>query len=71
MPARAGVDVLVAVGPRAAHLADGYGDGDRRRRRAGGRRDRARACWSPATPCSLKGSRGVGLEVVARTLEGD
>ena len=49
----AGVDVLVAVGPRAAHFADGYGEviaAARRRRRPP---RPSRACWSPATPsCS-------------------
>ena len=30
----------------------------------------SRACWRRATPSCVKGSRGVGLEVVARALEG-
>ncbi len=66
----AGVDVLVAVGPRAAHLADGYGVAI-----AVGDAQAAAAIvpglLEPGDTVLLKGSRGVGLEVVARTLEGD
>jgi UDP-N-acetylmuramoyl-tripeptide--D-alanyl-D-alanine ligase len=65
----AGVDVLVAVGPRAAHLADGYGE-------VIALRDAAAAAatvpglLAPGDTVLLKASRGVGLEVVARALEG-
>ena len=66
----AGVDVLVAVGPRAAHLADGYGTviavGDAQAAAA-----IVPGLLEPGDTVLLKGSRGVGLEVVARTLEGD
>jgi UDP-N-acetylmuramoyl-tripeptide--D-alanyl-D-alanine ligase len=65
----AGVDVLVAVGPRAAHLADGYGEliavADAQAAAA-----IVPALLEPGDTVLLKGSRGVGLEVVARALEG-
>ena len=66
----AGVDVLVAVGPRAAHFADGYGEVIALPDAAGGGRRASRTCWRPGDTVLLKGSRGVGLEVVARALEG-
>jgi UDP-N-acetylmuramoyl-tripeptide--D-alanyl-D-alanine ligase len=65
----AGIDVLVAVGPRAAHLADGYGE-------VIALPDAAAAAatvpglLAPGDTVLLKASRGVGLEVVARALEG-
>ena len=65
----AGVDVLVAVGPRAAHFADGYGE-------VIALPDAQAAAavvpdlLAPGDTVLLKGSRGVGLEVVARALEG-
>jgi UDP-N-acetylmuramoyl-tripeptide--D-alanyl-D-alanine ligase len=66
----AGVDVLVAVGPRAAHLADGYGElialPDAQAAAAA-----VPGLLEPGDTVLLKGSRGVGLEVVARALEGD
>jgi UDP-N-acetylmuramoyl-tripeptide--D-alanyl-D-alanine ligase len=64
-----GVDVLVAVGPRAAHFADGYGE-------VIALPDAAAAAAAvpgllePGDMVLLKASRGVGLEVVARALEG-
>jgi UDP-N-acetylmuramoyl-tripeptide--D-alanyl-D-alanine ligase len=65
----AGVDVLVAVGPRAAHMADAYGDvvavADAQAAAAA-----VPALLKPGDTVLLKGSRGVGLEVVARALEG-
>jgi UDP-N-acetylmuramoyl-tripeptide--D-alanyl-D-alanine ligase len=65
----AGVDVLVAVGPRAAHLADGYGEvialPDAQAAAAA-----VPALLEPGDTVLVKGSRGVGLEVVARALEG-
>jgi UDP-N-acetylmuramoyl-tripeptide--D-alanyl-D-alanine ligase len=65
----AGVDVLVAVGPRAAHFADGYGEVialPDAQAAAGAVRD----LLAPGDTVLVKGSRGVGLEVVARALEG-
>jgi UDP-N-acetylmuramoyl-tripeptide--D-alanyl-D-alanine ligase len=65
----AGVDVLVAVGPRAAHFADGYGE-------VIALPDAAAAAAAvpgllePGDTVLLKASRGVGLEVVAGALEG-
>jgi UDP-N-acetylmuramoyl-tripeptide--D-alanyl-D-alanine ligase len=65
----AGVDVLVAVGPRAAHFADGYGDvialPDAQAAAAA-----VRDLLAPGDTVLVKGSRGVGLEVIARALEG-
>jgi UDP-N-acetylmuramoyl-tripeptide--D-alanyl-D-alanine ligase len=65
----AGVDVLVAVGPRAAHFADGYGEvislPDAEAAVAA-----VRDLLAPGDTVLVKGSRGVGLEVIARTLEG-
>jgi UDP-N-acetylmuramyl pentapeptide synthase len=64
----AGVDLLVAVGPLAAHLADGYGDvvalPD-----AQAAAQAVPALVRPGDTVLLKASRGVGLEVVARALE--
>jgi UDP-N-acetylmuramoyl-tripeptide--D-alanyl-D-alanine ligase len=66
---QAGVDVLVAVGPRAAHFADGYGEvivlPDAQAAAAA-----VRDLLAPGDTVLVKGSRGVGLEVVARALEG-
>jgi UDP-N-acetylmuramoyl-tripeptide--D-alanyl-D-alanine ligase len=65
----AGVDVLVAVGPRAAHFADGYGDvialPDAQAAAAA-----VPDLLAPGDTVLVKGSRGVGLEVIARALEG-
>jgi UDP-N-acetylmuramoyl-tripeptide--D-alanyl-D-alanine ligase len=64
-----GVDLLVAVGPRAAHFADGYGaviavpDAQAAAAAVPG-------LLEPGDTVLLKGSRGVGLEIVARALEG-
>jgi UDP-N-acetylmuramoyl-tripeptide--D-alanyl-D-alanine ligase len=64
-----GVDLLVAVGPRAAHFADGYGEvialPDAEAAAAA-----VPGLLAPGDTVLLKGSRGVGLEVVARALEG-
>jgi UDP-N-acetylmuramoyl-tripeptide--D-alanyl-D-alanine ligase len=63
-----GVDVLVAVGPRAAHLADGYGEivalPD-----AQAAAEALPALLRPGDTVLLKASRGVGLEIVAKALE--
>jgi UDP-N-acetylmuramoyl-tripeptide--D-alanyl-D-alanine ligase len=64
----AGVDVLVAVGPRAAHFADGYGEvialSD-----AQAAAQAVPALLAPGDTVLLKASRGVGLEIVAGALE--
>ncbi len=64
-----GVDLLVAVGPRAAHLADGYGEvvalPD-----AQAAAEAVPGLLGPGDTVLLKASRGVGLEAVARVLEG-
>jgi UDP-N-acetylmuramoyl-tripeptide--D-alanyl-D-alanine ligase len=64
----AGVDLLVAVGPRAAHFADGYGEvlalPD-----AQAAAETVPGLLQPGDTVLLKASRGVGLEVVARALE--
>ena len=70
-----GVDVLVTVGPRAAGMAAGYetggGDDDREHRATA---DAAAAAAlveeivEPGDTVLVKGSRGVGLEVVAQRL---
>jgi UDP-N-acetylmuramoyl-tripeptide--D-alanyl-D-alanine ligase len=63
-----GVDLLVAVGPRAAHFADGYGEvlalPD-----AQTAAETVPGLLQPGDTVLLKASRGVGLEVVARALE--
>jgi UDP-N-acetylmuramoyl-tripeptide--D-alanyl-D-alanine ligase len=63
-----GVDLLVAVGPRAAHFADGYGEvlalPD-----AQAAAQTVPGLLQPGDTVLLKASRGVGLEVVARALE--
>ena len=65
----AGVDVLVAVGPRARRFADGYGtvialpDAEAAAAAVPG-------LLQPGDTVLLKASRGVGLEAVARALEG-
>jgi UDP-N-acetylmuramoyl-tripeptide--D-alanyl-D-alanine ligase len=63
-----GVDLLVAVGPRAAHFADGYGEvvtlPD-----AQAAAETVPGLLQPGDTVLLKASRGVGLEVVARALE--
>lgn len=63
----AGVDVLVAVGPRARHFADGYGDvlalPD-----AAAAAEAVPRLVQPGDTVLVKASRGVGLEVVAEAL---
>jgi UDP-N-acetylmuramoyl-tripeptide--D-alanyl-D-alanine ligase len=62
------VDLLVTVGPRAAHFADGYGEvvalPD-----AQAAAETVPGLLQPGDTVLLKASRGVGLEVVARALE--
>ncbi|MGZ4279497.1 MAG: UDP-N-acetylmuramoyl-tripeptide--D-alanyl-D-alanine ligase [Solirubrobacteraceae bacterium] len=64
----AGVDVLVAVGPRAARMADGYGDGMLAVPDAAAAAALLPRVVRPGDTVLVKGSRGVGLEVVAPAL---
>jgi UDP-N-acetylmuramoyl-tripeptide--D-alanyl-D-alanine ligase len=67
--AQSGVDVLVAVGPLAARIAEEFGG----ERHAVADAARAAALTGelllPGDTVLVKGSRGVGLEVVARSLQ--
>ena len=65
----AGVDVLVAVGPRAGHLADGFGGPVELLPDAAAAAARVPALVRPGDTILVKGSRGVGLEVVAEALQ--
>ncbi|MGZ6696802.1 MAG: UDP-N-acetylmuramoyl-tripeptide--D-alanyl-D-alanine ligase, partial [Solirubrobacteraceae bacterium] len=62
------VDVLVAVGPRAARMADGYGDGMLAVPDAAAAAALLPRVVRPGDTVLVKGSRGVGLEVVAPAL---
>jgi UDP-N-acetylmuramyl pentapeptide synthase len=64
----AGVDVLVAVGPRAAHMAAGYGDGVVRVPDAAAAAELVPGLVQDGDTVLVKGSRGVGLEVVGAAL---
>ncbi len=65
----AGVDVLVAVGPRAERIADGFGPGVEAVPDAAAAAERVPALVRPGDTVLVKGSRGVGLEVVAEALQ--
>jgi UDP-N-acetylmuramoyl-tripeptide--D-alanyl-D-alanine ligase len=66
----AGVELLVAVGPRAAHMADGYGDGVVTLPDAAAAAAALPGLVEPGDTVLVKGSRGVGLEVVAPAIAG-
>jgi UDP-N-acetylmuramoyl-tripeptide--D-alanyl-D-alanine ligase len=66
--ARAGVDVLVAVGPRAAAMVDAFGGEARAVPDAAAAASLAASLVSAGDLVLVKGSRGVGLEVVAEAL---
>jgi UDP-N-acetylmuramoyl-tripeptide--D-alanyl-D-alanine ligase len=68
--ARAGVDVLVAVGPRARAMLDAYGGEARAVADAAEAAAIASELVQPGDLVLVKGSRGVGLEVVAEALAG-
>ena len=67
--AGAGVDLLVAVGPRAAAMVDPFGGEARAVANAREAAVVARELLAPGDLVLVKGSRGVGLEVVAEALE--
>jgi UDP-N-acetylmuramyl pentapeptide synthase len=67
--AHCGVDVLVAVGPRAAGMVGPFGGTAHAVADAAGAAALASELLRPGDTVLVKGSRGVGLEVVARTLQ--
>jgi UDP-N-acetylmuramoyl-tripeptide--D-alanyl-D-alanine ligase len=67
--AECGVDVLVAVGPRAAHIGDTFTGELHRVADAAGAAALTGELLRPGDTVLVKGSRGVGLEVVARSLQ--
>ena len=60
-----GVDVLIAVGPLAAHMRDGFGGELHAVADAAAAAELAGALVRPGDTVLVKASRGVGLEVVA------
>jgi UDP-N-acetylmuramoyl-tripeptide--D-alanyl-D-alanine ligase len=68
--ARAGVDVLVAVGPRAAGMLETFSGEARAVPDAAAAASLAATLVAPGDLVLVKGSRGVGLEVVAEALAG-
>ena len=65
----AGVELLVAVGPRAAAMVDSFGGEARAVADARAAAALARDLVAPGDLVLVKGSRGVGLEVVAEALQ--
>ena len=64
-----GVDVLIAVGPRAAAMLDTFGAGEAHAvADAAAAAELADAVVTGGDVVLVKGSRGVGLEVVAEAL---
>jgi UDP-N-acetylmuramoyl-tripeptide--D-alanyl-D-alanine ligase len=67
--AAAGVDVLVTVGPRAVAMLDAFDGESYAVADAGEAASLAGEIVEPGDVVLVKGSRGVGLEVVAQALE--
>ena len=67
---RAGVDVLVTVGPRAAEMRGAFAGESHAVEDAAAAAALARDLVGPGDLVLVKGSRGIGLEVVAEALEG-
>jgi len=67
----AGVELLVAVGPRAAAMVDSFGGEARTVTDAPAAAALARELVAPGDVVLVKGSRGVGLEVVAEALQAE
>jgi UDP-N-acetylmuramoyl-tripeptide--D-alanyl-D-alanine ligase len=67
---RAGVDVLVAVGPRAVGMLEAFSGDARAVADAAAAASLAATLVAPGDVLLVKGSRGVGLEVVAEALAG-
>jgi UDP-N-acetylmuramoyl-tripeptide--D-alanyl-D-alanine ligase len=69
--ASAGVELLVAVGPRAAAMVDSFGGEARSVEDARAAATLTRELVEPGDVILVKGSRGVGLEVVAEALQAE
>jgi UDP-N-acetylmuramyl pentapeptide synthase len=65
-----GVDLLVTVGPLAAAMAESYGGPVEALPDAATAAERLPELLAPGDTVLLKGSRGVGLEVVAEAVRG-
>jgi UDP-N-acetylmuramoyl-tripeptide--D-alanyl-D-alanine ligase len=69
--ADAGVDVLVAVGPRASAIADSFAGESHRVATAGDAAEILPGLVEPGDTVLVKASRGIGLEVVTEALGRD